>query len=79
MNKAGGEEEEEEEAVPSRPPPPPQLWMLRGRQKEGGEKRNLPFLRILSAVRAETVEVGMTMAVIGKDVFRNAPQGTIFG
>ncbi len=35
-----------------------------GGKGEKGEKRKLPFLRILGAVRAETVEVGMTMAVI---------------
>lgn len=31
-----------------------------------GERRKLPFLRILGAVRAEMVEVGITTAVIWK-------------
>lgn len=35
---------------------------------EGGGKRGLPFLRILGAVSAETVGVGMIMAVIWKVV-----------
>lgn len=53
--------------------PPPSPFGCSGVDKKGGggggkgekgEKRKLPFLRILGAVRAETVEVGMTMAVI---------------